>query len=276
LAEIAGEKAGIIKAGVPVVVAPQKTEALQVVRRIAAERNAPMIQVGVDYRFMPVERSRQGQSLYLWTAAEAAEMDAYLQPGYAGAWKPAKLSIPLIGAHQAENAAVAYAALQTAGARGLPLVDSAILDGFARVDWPGRFEILQTEPPLVIDAAHNRDSAQKLCATLDDYYPGREVILVFGASHDKDIAGMLDELMPRARQLILTRSYHPRAIAPEGLAEWASKYEVPVQIVPAVEDALEQALHLVDGHSMVLVTGSLFVAAGARDTWYNHLVASSG
>ncbi len=276
LAEIAGEKAGIIKAGVPVVVAPQKEEALRVVHRFAAERNAPLIQVGVDYRFMPVEHSGQGQSLHIWMASEAEKMDAYLQPGYTRGWEPVKLSIPLLGKHQVENAAVAYAVVQAAGGRGLTVEEGAIQEGFAQVDWPGRFEILQAEPPLVIDAAHNRDSAQKLCAALDDYFPGRAVILVFGASHDKDIDGMLDELMPRARRLILTRSYHPRAITPERLAQSAGTYQVPVDIVPAVENALERALSLVDDQSLVLVTGSLFVAAGARDTWYNHLVASDG
>jgi dihydrofolate synthase/folylpolyglutamate synthase len=223
---------------------------------------------------MLAARSMLGQSLYIWTAAEAEKMVAYLQTEHVAGWEPVKLTIPLLGTHQVENAAVAYAALQTARSRSIPLVEGAVQEGFARVDWPGRFEVLQTEPPLVIDAAHNRDSAQKLRFALDDYFPGRSVILVFGASHDKDIDGMLDELMPRIGQMILTRSYHPRAIDPEHLTGWAEKFDVPVHTVPAVENALELALRLVDEHSMVLVTGSLFVAAGARDTWYNHHVTS--
>jgi dihydrofolate synthase/folylpolyglutamate synthase len=179
----------------------------------------------------------------------------------------------LLGDHQLENSATAYAALQTAHARGLPLDRSALLAGLAQVEWPGRFEVLNTSPPLVVDSAHNRDSAQKLCAALDDYFPGRSIILVFGASHDKDIDGMLDELLPRAAQVVFTRSYHPRAIEPLELAEHVGNYEGPVHVVPAIEDALERGLSLVDKDEIVLVTGSLFTVAGARDTWYNHLKA---
>jgi dihydrofolate synthase/folylpolyglutamate synthase len=93
------------------------------------------------------------------------------------------------------------------------------------------------------------------------------VILVFGASEDKDVEGMFAELMPRVRQVIATRSYHPRAMEPDRLEELARRYERPATIVPAVEEALEQALRLADDESMVLVTGSIFVAAGARQTW---------
>ena len=202
-------------------------------------------------------------------------MQAFLTGKDSGGWRPLEISIPLLGGHQLENAATAYAALQTAHARGLPLDQSALLTGFAQVEWPGRFEILTTSPPLVVDSAHNRDSARKLCAALDDYFPGHPIILVFGASHDKDIDGMLDELLPRAAQVVFTRSYHPRAIEPGELKEKIGDFNGPVHIVPAIEDALEWRLALVGDDQLVLVAGSLFIAAGARDTWYNHLAPRS-
>jgi dihydrofolate synthase/folylpolyglutamate synthase len=276
LPEIAGEKAGIIKPGVPIIAAPQRDEALQVIRRVADERGAPLIQVGIDYQFKTGEHSLQAQNFYTWMASDAQRMEAYLQSGHAAGWRPLKITIPLLGAHQAENAATAYAALCTARSRGIQVDDEAILAGFAKVYWPGRFEILQAEPPLVIDSAHNRDSARKLGVALDDYFPGRPVILVFGASRDKDISGMLEQLVPHAAQVILTRSYHPRAVEPEQMLDWVRNFDGTIHIVPAVEDALGLALRLVDEHTMVLATGSQFIAAGVRDTWYNQFVTFSG
>jgi dihydrofolate synthase/folylpolyglutamate synthase len=120
-----------------------------------------------------------------------------------------------------------------------------------------------------VDSAHNRDSAVKLRQALGDYFPGKRVILVFGASEDKDIPGMFDELLPLASHLIVTRSFHPRAADPGQLVEQAARHNHQVSVVPAIEDALVAGLHLLDEDSLLLVTGSIFIAAGARETWYN-------
>ena len=258
LAKIAGEKAGIIKQQVPVVSAPQQAEAQQVVEQVAAQHLAPLVQVGRDYLFKALDHSLDGQRLRVWAAAGGEAVDLF---------------IPLLGAHQVENAAVAYAALQVAKTQGLPLSQQAIQQGFAAASWPGRFEILSRRPPLVIDSAHNRDSAQKLRQALDDYFPGWPVVLLFGASEDKDIAGMFDILLPRVQQVIVTRSFHPRAIDPARLVEWVQGYGRPVQVIDAVEAALPQALHLAGDSALVLATGSIFVAAAVRDSWYNGLAS---
>ena len=197
LAEIAGEKGGIIKKSVPVVVAPQKDEALRVIQKIAVEHDSPLVQVGLDYHYKSIEQSVKGQVLKIWSAGDSQKMQRYLQFGELVGWEPVELFIPLLGAHQADNAATAYATMVTARENGMPISDEAISSGFEDVVWPGRFEILQLEPPVVIDSAHNRDFALKLRMALDDIFPGREVILLFGASHDKNIDGMLAELMPR-------------------------------------------------------------------------------
>jgi dihydrofolate synthase/folylpolyglutamate synthase len=267
LAEIAGEKAGIIKPGVPVVLAPQVDEARQVVERIAGQRGAPLVQVGRDLHFLPLEHSLEGQSLYVWEAADQPLYEAFRHssPG----WQPLRLVIPLLGQHQVENAAVAYAALQAAGRRGLPVSSEAIQQGFAGASWSGRFEILQRQPPVIVDSAHNRDSAIKLRQALEDYFPGKRILLVFGASEDKDIAGMFAELLSLASQVIVTRSFHPRAADPVQLAQEAARHNQQVTIVPAVEDALAEGLRRLDDNSLLLVTGSIFIAAGARETWYN-------
>jgi dihydrofolate synthase/folylpolyglutamate synthase len=269
LREIASEKAGIIKPGIPVVVAPQKDEARLAIETVAVERSAPLTLVGRDYLFAPVSHSLASQSLLVWPASEQNLIDAYIESGGTQEWEPTRLSIPLLGYHQVENAATAYAALKVGGSYGLAVSDEAIRDGFAKTSWPGRFEVLSHHPLVVVDSAHNRDSALKLRLALDDYFPGRPVILVFGASEDKDVEGMFAELMPRVRQVIATQSYHPRAMETERLVELAHRFGRPVKVVAAVENALMEAVRLAENGAMVLVTGSIFVAAGARHTWYS-------
>jgi dihydrofolate synthase / folylpolyglutamate synthase len=270
LAEIAGEKGGIIKPGVPVVLAPQEDEARMVIEKIAAERGSPLIQVGSDLLYAPLEHSLDGQTLQVWARADQEKMDQAVEAGGSNGWTPTRLQIPLLGYFQVENAATAYAALQVFSQRALPIRADAIQQGFHTVRWPGRFEILQRNPPVVVDSAHNRDSARKLRVALDDYFPGKEVVLVFGASEDKDIHGMFAELMPRVDQVIATQSFHPRAIAPEPLIELAHQFGKQVHSVPDVADALQEALRLAGDDKLVLVAGSIFVTAGAREAWQAH------
>lgn len=269
LAEIAGEKAGIIKPGVPVVVSPQKEEARQVIERIAAERGSDLTQVGRDYLFSQVSHSLEGgQELLIWPASQQALVDTYMDSGGSQGQEPTRLNIPLLGYHQVENAATAYAALQVAREHGIPLDEAAIIKGFSEVSWPGRFEVLQRNPPIVIDSAHNRDSALKLRLALDDYFPGWPVVLVFGASEDKDIAGMFAELMPRIRQVVATRSFHPRAIEPQELIKLAHQFGRPAKLTETVEEALEEAIRLAGNEAMILAAGSIFIAAATRECWY--------
>jgi dihydrofolate synthase/folylpolyglutamate synthase len=259
LAKIAAEKGGIIKPGVPVIVSPQKDEAGRVFEQIARDRNAPLIQVGRDFQFAALEQTLESQSLEVWSPRSSDSI---------------RLEIPLLGAHQVENAATACAALQISAQRGLPIQNSDIQEGFASVSWPGRFEILRRDPPVVVDAAHNRDSAHRLSEALQTYFPNLPVILVFGASEDKDVEGMLDELKHRVEEIIITRSYHPRAIDPQILNDMAYRLSIPALVVPEVEDALQKALERAGSQKLVLVTGSIFIAAGARHSWYNRIATS--
>jgi dihydrofolate synthase/folylpolyglutamate synthase len=251
LAEIAGEKAGIIKEGVPLVLSPQVDEARQVVQRVARERHAPLVQVGIDVPFEPLSHSLEGQSL------QVVKPDG----------QPLRLTIPLLGQHQVINAATAYAALQAASESGLKVSEVAIREGFEHVFWPGRFEILQREPPVVIDCAHNRDSARRLRETLDEYFPTWPVVMIFGASEDKDVRGMFTELMPRLRQIIAVKSFHPRAMEPQLLVDLGQEFDKDSRLVPDVADGLAEALRLAGDDALVLATGSIFVASGVRLAW---------
>jgi dihydrofolate synthase/folylpolyglutamate synthase len=257
LAKIAYEKAGIIKPGVPVVLFPQLAEARQVFEQVTRERGCPLIQVDQEYQVGILRHSIVGQQIQLIPHAAANQ----------GA-SPVELTIPLLGSHQAWNAATAYTALRTAAENGLPMGDDAIQAGFSRVAWPGRFELLQQAPPVVLDCAHNRDSAAKLRQTLDQYFQDWPVVLLFGASEDKDIAGMFAELLPRVRHLIVAKSFHPRAADPGVLQQLAQPYSIPVDTIPEIVDAFAEARRLAGRDALILVTGSIFVVAAVRIAWF--------
>ena len=254
LTQIAAEKAGIIKPGIPVISAPQSEEARREIEWVSHERGARLIQVGQDVLFTEVTQSLDGQTINVWSRDGDHK-------------QPIKLSIPFLGAYQADNAATAYATLQIFDKDGLKVDQQSIQYGFSHAFWPGRFEIIQRNPPVVLDCAHNRDSALKLRQTLDEYFPGKPVTLVFGASEDKDIQGMFIELMPRVKELITVKSFHPRAIDPDKLVQMAASYNHPVHCVEHIPDAMETAVKLTDEHGLILVAGSIFVVAEARKYW---------
>jgi dihydrofolate synthase/folylpolyglutamate synthase len=253
LAEIAGEKAGIIKQGIPVVSAPQTDEALEALERVAKEKKCQFILVGKDVKFQRIGSSLDGQDLHLSSFLFHSQQTQSVD-----------LTIPLLGAHQIENAAIAYTALKTSG---IPVADEAIQQGFARVKWPARFEVLRREPPVVIDSAHNRDSARRLRETLDEYFPEIPVILVFCALEDKDISGILEELKPRLEYVVATSADHPRAPSAEWMAEQVQKAGIPVEAVASVTPALERALELAGNQKLVLSAGSVAFAGEVSAAW---------
>lgn len=267
LSDIAREKAGIIKPGIPIVLSPQQIEAELVVASIAEERSSPIIRVGKDWLFSSGSRGLDGQVVYIWSSEEQSRMDAFVESAGSEEWVPPRYELPLLGYHQITNAATAYAAIKEASKNGLSISEAAIRDGFNNVSWPGRFQIISHKPAVVVDAAHNRDSALKLRIALDDYFPGQPVILIFGASEDKDIQGMLDELLPRVDRLIVTRSEHQRAEKPEFLASIAHQHGLQVESVEPVSKALEAALGAARIDDVILATGSVFVVGEILASW---------
>jgi dihydrofolate synthase/folylpolyglutamate synthase len=248
LTAIAGEKAGILKPGVPVVSAPQKAEALAVIERMAAERGCPLTLVGREVFVEAGEHSLDGQAFIL--SVPGGERAAF--------------RIPLLGRHQIVNAAVAWAALR---ASGLDVDEEAVRRGFAAARWPCRFQVVRREPPVVLDSAHNTDSFEKLAQTLDDYFPNRPVTLIFGSSEDKDTAGMLGALGRRLALVVATRADHPRALDPEKILATSRQMGVACQVAVPVEAALVRALAEAGEGGLVLSAGSMFVTAQVKTAW---------
>jgi dihydrofolate synthase/folylpolyglutamate synthase len=252
LSDIAGEKAGIIKSGIPVVSAPQQHEVEGVFAEVANARDARLIMVGRDWLFSPGRHSLENQSLYIWSDNEQTMMDTYVNSAGAEEWVPPRFEISLLGYHQVMNAATAYAALNEISQAGYSVTPADIREGFRSAVWPGRF---------------NRDSALKLRIALDDYFPGQLVTLVFGASEDKDIAGMFAELMPRVTKVIVSQAFHPRAADTETLGKIARTYGHAVETITPVADAFISAIENVGIEGVVLVAGSIFVAGEALEAW---------
>jgi dihydrofolate synthase/folylpolyglutamate synthase len=253
LTKIAGEKGGIIKEGVPCVSAPQKEEAITVLQSIAVEREAPFTLVGEDVKFELLCSSLEGQVFSLQLDDKSVEMQ-----------------IPLLGAHQVENAATAYTALNIIRKQGWNLTDEAVMRGFSQVQWLGRFEIVRHKPYVVFDGAHNPYSAAMLRQAVRTYCPDSPILLIFGASEDKDIQGMFAELLPDTQTLLPVQAGHPRALAAEKLAQHASGYNCQVIPCGTVLDAFQRAMEMADDSSLVLVTGSLYLVGEARQVWFTH------
>ncbi|MCI0710968.1 MAG: bifunctional folylpolyglutamate synthase/dihydrofolate synthase [Chloroflexi bacterium] len=245
LSLIAAEKGGIIKPGIPVVSAPQVDEARETLEKIAEERNAPLTLVGRDWTFEPAPPSISGQTV---TVSHHQKTNTY--------------TTNLNGEHQAINMTVALAALEHVKPV-LQIPDVAVRDGLRYVNWPGRFEVVGD---IVLDAAHNRASARWLRETLTALYPNRELVMVFGAKADKDITGMLEELLPVTDSLIITQAVDSRAESPDAIAELAQQtgFKGIIDIIPPVGDALEHARQLMPDNGLIFVTGSLYVVGEAR------------
>jgi dihydrofolate synthase/folylpolyglutamate synthase len=255
LAQIAAEKAGIIKSGVPVVSAPQAPEAMRVIERRCAELGSPLTVVGRNWKFEPGAISLHGQ--HFWVTP----YQRYHAPGA----KPERLPlfVKLLGRHQLVNATLALATLAQLAQSDVGVSPRHMREGLASVQWPGRMEVLSEAPLLVCDGAHNGDSAQQLVAALKEWFPGKRWTLIFGASSDKDYGAMFDALGPFAGRIVLTRSNHPRAADPQALLAVLRERGGAAHIAAD----LDEAWALVEPETGVIVTGSLFVVAEARLWW---------
>ncbi|MGC8780999.1 MAG: bifunctional folylpolyglutamate synthase/dihydrofolate synthase [Anaerolineae bacterium] len=275
---IAREKAGIIKPGVPVVSAPQAAEALAVIEQVSAARHSPLILVGRDWTIHCRQADLDGQTVTVHQARRERG-----NSGRPPAWDAADLAdlrIPLTGAHQLDNTAIAIALLAELRDQGAAITAEALRRGLAATRWPGRFELLNRRPDIVADCAHNGASALRLRETLARFYPatrGRRLWLVFGASADKDIEAMLRALLipaatdayPVPAGVVMTRSGHPRQADPGHLADLARALapQMPVVVSDSLDEALAAVLSWAAADDVVCVTGSIFVVAQARRAW---------
>lgn len=267
LAAIAREKAGIIKPGIPVVSGVQDDEPRQVIESVRRERGCPIAQLGVDFNFQyrPPKDLDRGE--------DAAEMHFH-QPLRPRAAEYRDLKLRLIGRHQAANAAVAVATVETLIGQGWIVPEAAIRQGLLDVRWPARVELIARRPALVIDAAHNVASIESFVQTIEESFSARRRWLIFATSQDKQVPEMLARLLPRFHGVILTRYLNnPRAVPVDELAEMAHRLisqgvvERPERLPIIAADpaaAWKLAAELAAEDDLICVTGSFFLAAELR------------
>ena len=155
--------------------------------------------------------------------------------------------------------------------QGFSVSTEAVEEGLRTVQWPGRMEILSLEPLVVVDCAHNPYAARILRKALDEWFPDKRWVLVYGASVDKDIAGVLTTLLPISDYVIVTRSDHPRAAAPVKLADIAASAGRGAEISVNPAKALQRALAVMGPNTGLLATGSIFLVADVREEWARHV-----
>lgn len=246
LAEVASEKAGIVKPGVPVVSAARGREVLDVLKGTAARQGAPFLLLGRDF------------------AAETAEDGSLRYRGLDGR-ELAGLRLNLAGGFQGENTAVALAALEILEGRGFPVSEEALRSGLARVAWPGRLERVETRGrSWLLDGAHNPAGVEALGETLAGL-PRRRLVVVWAAMADKDLASTTARIAPAADVLILTNPATERAARPEKLlAAVPAALRDKARCVPGVAAALDEAVRLSSAEDLLCVAGSLYLIGEAR------------
>jgi len=251
VAEIARTKAGIIKDGATVVTARQAPEAMREIEAAAARHGASVIAQPVQFDVTATSVAVGGQLIDVRGAAGA----------YDG------LALPLYGDHQAQNAAVAIAAVEAfIGGASQRLTPELVAEGVAGATSPGRLQLIGTEPTVIVDAAHNPAGAATLRAALERFFDFDEIVVVLGVLKDKDAHGIIEALGPVATQLIVTQSHSERARSSEDLAE--DVYEWTHEHVDEVEDlgdAIEAARAWArEGEKRaVVVTGSITLVGEA-------------
>ncbi len=246
LSEIATEKAGIIKTNSTVIIAPQVNEVIKVIEKACFTCKAEQVKVGSDITWERLGFNSSQQSLCV--------------KGRLGDYE---LTIPLLGEHQLENAATTVAALEVLVKKDYHISGDSIRKGLTKLSWPGRLQILNRHPLVVVDGAHNPYSARKLKQSLQEYFEFDRAILIVGFSSDKDIAGILKELVPLFNKVIATHSIHPRALPTAPVVAELDRQGVEAQAVEDISIALPLALSQASEYDLICVAGSLFVVAGA-------------
>lgn len=245
--EIAVQKAGIIKNGVPVVSAAQG-EALAVIKAVADCACAPVINVWESCKWQLGSEELDGQTFHMTTARQNYE----------------NLRTGLLGKHQLTNCATALATLEQLQKQGVNIGEKAIYEGFSAARWPGRFEIVGKIPLIVLDGAHNPAGAQALRSTFKTLFSEQKTVFVVGVLADKNYKAMLRDFAAVADIMILTTADSPRAENPYVLAKEVVDCEKTI-VIPNLREAIAAGVHLAGQKSVVCICGSLYTIGKARD-----------
>jgi dihydrofolate synthase/folylpolyglutamate synthase len=299
LASIAREKAGIIKPGIPTVSGVPAGEAREVIEAVCTQTGSPLRQLGRDFWYVlhkPSENDAEkypGNTRFLgptfdfvrvgdWVTRKGSKPFGHKKSMAGGSsveWVLEKLQVPLLGQHQAANAAVAVAIAAELAGQGWAIDDQAIRRGLLNVRWPARLEVLHPRPLVILDGAHNGASMEAGVRTIRECFGPRPLWVLFGTSRDKDFRAMLEILLSESELLTFTQySSTGRAMAADDLFASACELgakEKKLWVNPEPVAAWRALLPQVPPHGILLVTGSLFLAGRLRKIMIQDLVEYS-
>ena len=250
LEEIAREKGGIIKPEGIVISSNQYEEAYNEIKKIADEKNSHIYSVGREIIYKIVKSDIKGVIFNL--------------KGIYNEYK--NLHTPLLGRHQADNSAAAITAIEALKIRGVNITEKAIRVGLEKVKWTGRLEIIQTNPTLVLDGAHNPNGIKVVRDALKEIFSYRRLILVLAIFADKDYKKMIQIIVPNADLIIATKTKNPRATPPRIIAKEAAQYidQNKISVTENIPQAINCALSNSKEDDLICITGSLYTVGEAK------------
>jgi len=248
ISDIAAAKAGIIKNGGDVVIYGGVEDVERVFERVSKERGANLIRT--DF-------TRISNLKFSFAGAEF-DFEPY-----------GKVSLPLAGSYQPNNAAVAITAMETLRSKGYNISDEHIVDGLSKAFWPGRFEILGQNPVFILDGAHNPQAIEVTADSLKNHFEDKKIIFIVGVMADKDIDSMMKYIAPLAERFVAVRPDHPRAMEANILAEKLSAYGAPVTAYDNVREGMADVLNNACETDIICAVGSLYFSADIRNEYTN-------
>lgn len=253
LAEIAVNKAGIIKTGCPVIANVPQRDAAKIIARKAYAMGSRL------YDISGIRAAVSDETPF----SQKVSMELY-EKSYSD------VEISMVGRHQAENLKTALATLEILRKSGAVKLDrKALYEGLKRARQPGRFEVISEDPLVIIDGAHNEAGAQALQETMAQHFAGKKILLVAGILADKEIDSIVKFLTKITDHIIVTEPDNPRKLAAEKLAEHVAEFGVAAEAVSDVEAAVHRAKELADGYDVILFAGSLYLIGDVRRLWRN-------
>ena len=253
LAEIAVNKAGIIKTGCPVIANVPQRDAAKIIARKAYAMGSRL------YDISGIRAAVSDETPF----SQKVSMELY-EKSYSD------VEISMVGRHQAENLKTALATLEILRKSGAVKLDrEALYEGLKRARQPGRFEVISEDPVVIIDGAHNEAGAQALQETMAQHFAGKKILLVAGILADKEIDSIVKFLTKITDHIIVTEPDNPRKLAAEKLAEHVADFGAAAEVVSDVEAAVHRAKELADGYDVILFAGSLYLIGDVRRLWRN-------
>jgi dihydrofolate synthase/folylpolyglutamate synthase len=247
ITEIAREKGGIIKKGVPVITGVKQKNAISVLTTITQKQSAKLYRFGDAFR---VRRNKNGTFNYF---------------GIENLWR--NMHSGLIGSHQVDNAALVLAACEVLNKNNFGITLQNIKDGLEKNRWPGRLEIVSSSPLILLDGAHNFIAARNLARYLSENLSDRNITLIVGILDDKPYSAMLKSLVPLCNKVILTSPKIDRALAPEMLYTTVKEIITDIHIIPDVDKAITHAIEAATTNDVICIAGSLYVVGEAKEAF---------